>query len=112
MPLPSAPHPTTDHPELVEAVRLELEAAGNPAYIAVIRDAGGGVHALPVVFSSIGPAADHARRVAADIADGEELFLVSRQADGKRQVYSVLAPLTLKRLHTRAEVVEQPLGDS
>jgi hypothetical protein len=96
----------------VEVVRLELEAAGNPAYVAVIREAAGATHALPVVFSSIGPAADHARRVAAEIADGEELFIVSRQADRERQVYSVLAPVTLKRLHHQAEVVEQPLGDS
>jgi hypothetical protein len=100
-----------NYPALVNAVRLELEAAGNPAFVTAVVDGSGTTHASPVVFSSIGPAADHAHHVALAAADGETVLIVSRQSEGPRQLYSVLAPGTLKRLHAQHEVIETAVAE-
>jgi hypothetical protein len=109
---PSASAPSdADFTQIVNAVRLELEAAGNPAYVTVIVDGAGAVHASPIVFSSIGPASDHAARVAREITGAEHVMIASRHASGRRQIYNLLAPFTLKRLHVQHEVIERALAD-
>jgi hypothetical protein len=91
---------------VIEAVRLELEAAGNPTYVLVIVDAGGGVHSAPIIFSAVGPAATHAKRMAGDVGAGEKLLIVSRHASRTRQTYNILEPDGLKKLHVQDEVIE------
>ena len=38
-------------------------------------------------------------------------LIASRHASGRRQIYNVLAPVTLKRLHAQHEVIERALAD-
>jgi hypothetical protein len=103
----------SDYTRLVDAVRLELQEAGNPAFIVAIRDAGGGVHLAPMVFAAVGPAGEYARRVsAAAVADGERVLIVSRQATTRRQSYDVLEPISLRRLHLQQEVIEQSFAET
>jgi hypothetical protein len=104
-------HPP-DYERLVTAARLELEAAGNPAYVTVVCTGGGTIVASPLVFASIGPSSDHAAHVAHAADEGEQVFIVSRHAQGRRQILNVLAPFTLKKLHTQHEVIEQSLVDT
>jgi hypothetical protein len=105
-PVPSGPS-SPEYVQVIEAVRLELMEAGNPAFVVAILDAGGKTHASPVIFSAVGPSSDHARRVAPALAEGERVLLVSRQADRTRQTYNVLDPRTLRKLHVQQEVIEQ-----
>jgi hypothetical protein len=102
---------SADFTQIIHAVRLELEAAGNPAYVTVIVDAAGAVHVSPIVFSSIGPASDHAARVARELTGAGQVMIASRHASGRRQIYNVLAVFTLKRLHVQYEVIERTLAD-
>jgi hypothetical protein len=103
----------SDYVRLVDAVRLELQDAGNPAFIIAIRDAGGTVHLAPMVFAAVGPAGEYARRVAASaVAEGERVLIVSRQATARRQSYDVLEPGTLRRLHLQQEVIEQSFAET
>ena len=103
----------SDYARLVDAVRLELQEAGNPAFIVAIRDTGGAVHLAPMVFAAVGPAGEYARRVAASaVSDGERVLIVSRQASAKRQSYDVLEPATLRRLHLQQEVIEQSVAET
>jgi hypothetical protein len=98
----------SDYVRLVDAVRLELQEAGNPAFIVAIRDAGGNVHLSPMVFAAVGPAGEYARRVAgSSLAEGERVLIISRQATARRQSYDVLEPVSLRRLHLQQEVIEQ-----
>ena len=106
---PSLPDPGGDHDALINAVRLELEASGNPAYLTVVCEPGGTVVASPLVFASIGPSAEHAARVAHAAAEGDVVLIVSRHARGRRQTFDVLLPFTLKKIHTRHEVIEAAL---
>jgi len=105
MPVPSAAAPV-DYDRVINAVRLELAEAGNPAFTIVIVDADGEVHLAPMVFSAVGPVGDHARRMAAQVQPGETLLIVSRQASGRRQAFDILDPGTLRRLHRQDEVIE------
>ena len=103
----------SDYVRLVDAVRLELQDAGNPAFIVAIRDAGGTVHPAPMVFAAVGPAAEYARRIgASDAADGERVLIISRQATARRQSYDVLEPATLRRLHLQQEVIERSVAET
>jgi hypothetical protein len=102
-----------DYVRLVDAVRLELQDAGNPAFVIAIRDAGGTVQLAPMVFAAVGPAGEYARRIAAsDLLDGERVLIVSRQATARRQSYDVLEPATLRRLHLQQEVIEQSFAET
>jgi hypothetical protein len=91
---------------VIESVRLDLEAAGNPTYIVVIVDASGDVHSAPIVFSAVGPAGQHARRLAPNLGAGEQLLVVSRHASRTRQTFTILETAGLKKLHVQDEVVE------
>lgn len=100
-----------DHRDTVKSARLELEAASSPAYVVVLVDEGRRVHASPVVFSALKPADDQARHFASRRAIGEEVYVVSRVAERGRQVFTVLQPGTLRKLHTQHEVVEATLAE-
>jgi hypothetical protein len=91
---------------VIESVRLDLEAAGNPAYLLAIVDAGGSVHSAPIVFSAVGPADQHARRLAPELGAGDQLLIVSRHASRTRQTFNILDPAGLKKLHVQDEVIE------
>jgi hypothetical protein len=108
----SAPGAQLDYVRIINGSRLELEAAGNPAYVVVILDAEGQAHLSPMVFATVGPATDHAQRTATSTAAGEHVVIVSRSAAGGRAMFSVVEPKTLKRLHQRLEVVEQSFADT
>jgi hypothetical protein len=101
-----------DYARVLNHARLELESAGNPAYVVVILDTAGDPHLAPIVFSTVGPASDHAQRLAPSLAKGERIVLVSRSAAGRRAMFAVLDPKTLRKLHQRPEVVEQSFTDS
>jgi hypothetical protein len=101
-----------DFVRTINAARLELESAGNPSYVVMMLDGGGQVHLSPMVFSTVGPAADHAVRVARTIEPGEQMVIVSRSAGGQRAVFTVLEPKTLKRMHQRNEVIEQSFAEA
>ena len=106
-----APSLPIDFETIIHAVRLELEAAGNPAYVTLVRDGAGRVVASPLVFASIGPSSDHAARVARAAAPDETVLIVSRHAQDRRQIFNVLAPFTLKKLHTQHEVIERSFAE-
>lgn len=98
----------SDYGRLVDAVRLELQEAGNPAFVVAVRHRGGTIELAPMVFAAVGPAGEFARRVAAESAgEGELVVIVSRQAARARQSFDVLEPVTLRRLHLQQEVIEQ-----
>jgi hypothetical protein len=101
-----------DYARVINGTRLELESAGNPAYVVVILDGGGEAHIAPMVFSTIGPASDHAQRLTPSLAEGERIVVVSRSAAGQRVMFTILDPKTLRKLHQRPEVVEQAFKDS
>jgi hypothetical protein len=103
----------SDYVRLVDAVRLDLQEAGNPAFVVAIRDREGEVQLAPMVFSAVGPAGEFARRVAAESsADGEMVLIISRQAARRRQSFDVLEPGTLRRLHLQQEVIEQSFAET
>ncbi|MDX6702321.1 MAG: hypothetical protein QOF26_2547 [Baekduia sp.] len=102
-----APAAPLDYVRIINAARLELESAGNPSYVVAIVDAAGQAHLSPMVFSTVGPAADHAMRVAKATEPGEQVLTVSRSEAGHRAMFTVVEPKTLKRLHQRLEVVEE-----
>jgi hypothetical protein len=91
---------------VVEAVRLDLEAAGNPTYVLVVVHACGTAHSAPIIFSAVGPASQHARRLRPTVGEDERLLIVSRHASRSRQTYNVLDPATLRKLHVQDEVIE------
>jgi hypothetical protein len=108
----TGPGATAEYVRVINSVRLELESAGNPAYVIVVIDAAGTPHLSPMVYATIGPAADHAIRLARDVAAGERVLVVSRSAAGRRAVFAVLDPHTLKKLHQRPEVIEESFAES
>jgi hypothetical protein len=91
---------------VIESVRLDLEAAGNPTYILVIVDASGNVHSAPIIFSAVGPAGQHAKRLASTVGENERLLIVSRHASRTRQTFNILEPAGLRKLHVQDEVIE------
>jgi hypothetical protein len=103
----------SDYVRLVDAVRLDLQEAGNPAFAIAIREPGGAVNLAPMVFAAVGPAGEYARRVlASGGGDGEMVLIVSRQAAGRRQSFDVLEPATLRRLHLQQEVIEPSFAET
>jgi hypothetical protein len=94
---------------VVDAVRLDLEAAGNPTYMVVVVDATGAVHATPLIFSAVVPAGQHAKRITPQLGAGEKLLIVSRHASRSRQTFNVHEPAGLKKLHIQDEVIEAPV---
>ncbi|MCW3022869.1 MAG: hypothetical protein JWR30_2191 [Conexibacter sp.] len=105
-------HPPIDHLRTINTARLELESAGNPSYVVLTLDAAGEGHLSPVVFSTVGPAADHGMRVARTLAPSEQLVIVSRSAGADRAMFTILDPKTMKRIHQRVEVVEQTFAET
>lgn len=101
-----------DYARVINSTRLELESAGNPAYVVVILDASGEAHLAPMVFSTIGPASDHAQRLAPALGEGERIVVVSRSAAGRRAMFTILDPRTLRKLHQRPEMIEQTFAES
>ena len=101
-----------DFVRTINGARMELETAGNPSYVVVTVDAAGDGHLSPMVFSTVGPAADHALRVTAAAAPGDHTVIVSRSAGAQRAMFTVVEPKTLKRLHQRLEVVEQTFAET
>lgn len=101
-----------DFVRTINGARLELETAGNPSYVIVTVDTVGDGHLSPMVFSTVGPAADHAIRVARGCQPGEHTVIVSRSAGGQRAMFTVVEPKTLRRLHQRLEVIEQTFAET
>jgi hypothetical protein len=101
-----------DYIRVIDDTRLELEQAGNPAFVVAILNGAGELHRSPMVFATIGPADDHARRLAAGAADGESVLIVNRSASATRAMFAVIEPKSLRKLHQRLEVIEEPLAES
>jgi hypothetical protein len=101
-----------DHVRIINQARLELESAGNPSYVVAVVDQAGTAHLAPMVFSTVGPAADHAKRLnRAAFGSEEHVVIVSRSAAGRRAMFTVLDPRTLKKLLTRLEVIEETFAE-
>ncbi|HEU4976592.1 MAG TPA: hypothetical protein VFT50_15980 [Baekduia sp.] len=101
-----------DYVRVINRTRLELESAGNPSYVVVVVDAAGEPHLAPMVFSTIGPAADHAQRLGPSLGEGERVVVVSRSAASRRALFTVLDPKTLRKLHERNEVIEETFSET
>ena len=97
---------------IVDAVRLELQEAGNPAFIVAVVAGHDAVQVAPMIFSAVAPASDYARRMAGNLGPGERVLLVSRHASRRRQAFNVLDPATLKKLHVQDEVIEAAFIES
>jgi hypothetical protein len=108
----STPDSAADYVRVINGVRLELETAGNPAYLAVVVTPGGELLLSPVVYATIAPAAEHAVRMSRDLEPGEQVHVVSRSAAGRRAMFTVVEPRTLKKLHQRLEVIEESFAES
>jgi hypothetical protein len=97
-----------DHVRIINQARLELESAGNPSYVVAVVDTDGQTHLAPMVFATVGPAAEHATRLnRAAFSTGEQVVIVSRSAAGRRAMFTVVEPRTLRKLHQRLEVIEE-----
>jgi hypothetical protein len=101
-----------DYVRTINSARLELESAGNPSYVVVTVDAAGECELSPMVFSTVGPAADHALRVARSQEAALQVVIISRSAGGQRAMFTVVEPKGLKRLHQRIEVIEQTFAET
>jgi len=101
-----------DFPRIINQSRMELETAGNPSYMVVLVDQAGTVHLTPMVFSTVGPATDHAKRInRAAFSTGELVLIVSRSAAGGRAMFTVVEPRKQRRLHQRLEVIEETVAE-
>jgi hypothetical protein len=101
-----------DHVRIINQSRLELESAGNPAYVVVVIDHAGDAHLTPMVFATVGPAVDHATRIGrAAFATGERVVIVSRSAAVRRAMFAVMDPRTQRKLHQRLEVIEESFAE-
>ena len=101
-----------DFVRIINAARLELESAGNPSYVVAVVDTEGQAHLAPMVFSTVGPAGDHATRLTRAAFDtGEQVVIVSRSAAGRRAMFTVVEPRTLRKLHQRLEVIEETFAE-
>jgi hypothetical protein len=97
---------------VINGARFELEASGNPAYAVVLLDAAGEAHLSPMVYATVAPAADHGQRILSGADPGEQVFVVSRSASGRRAIFTVVEPKTLRRLHQRLEVIEETFAET
>jgi hypothetical protein len=101
-----------DYVRIINQARLELETAGNPSYVVIIVDEQDEVHLAPMVYATIGPASDHASRLNRAAFDtGERIVIVSRSAAGRRAMFTVVEPRTMRKLHTRLEVIEETFAE-
>jgi hypothetical protein len=101
-----------DFAHVINQSRLELEAAGNPSYMVVVVDEARTVHLTPMVFATVGPAADHAKRIGrAAFSTGELVLIVSRSAVDGRASFKVLESRHLRKLHEHLEVIEETLAE-
>jgi hypothetical protein len=110
-PFAYAPDDAHDYGRIIHGVRLELEAAGNPAYLVVLVDAADVTQLSHMVFATVHSAADLARRLGREAPEGTEALIVSRQADRRRAQYSVLDPATLRKRHEQLEVIEPTFAE-
>src|SRR4051794_22626312 len=109
--MPPAPF-VLDFVRIINAARLELESAGNPSYVVAVVDTAGQAELAPMVFSTVGPAADHATRLNLVCFDtGEQVVIISRSAAGRRAMFTVVEPRTLRKLHQRLEVIEETFAE-
>jgi hypothetical protein len=101
-----------DFVRIINGARLELESAGNPSYVVVVVDDAGDAHLTPMVFATVGPASDHATRIGrAAFETGERVVIVSRSAAGRRAMFTVVEPRTMRKLHQRLEVIEETFAE-
>jgi hypothetical protein len=101
-----------DHVRIINQARLELESAGNPAYVVVVVDEHGETHIAPMVYATVGPASDHASRLNRAAFDtNERVVIVSRSAAGRRAMFTVVEPRTMRKLHQRLEVIEETFAE-
>jgi hypothetical protein len=103
----SGPESASDYVRVINGVRLELETAGNPAYAVVSIDATGEAFISPMVYATVSPAADYGSRIQREAGPDEHVYVVSRSAAGKRAMFTIVDPKTLKKLHQRLEVIEE-----
>jgi hypothetical protein len=104
--------PDFDYVRIINGCRLELESAGNPSYVVVVVDHNNEAHLTPMVFATVGPAADHASRIGRACFDtGERVVIVSRSAAGRRAMFTVVEPRTMRKLHQRLEVIEETFAE-
>ena len=103
-----------DYVRIINQARMELESAGNPSYVVVVIDEVGDAHLAPMVFATVGPAADHAARIGrATFETGERVVIVSRSAAGRRAMFTIVDPRNgLKKLHQRLEVIEETFAET
>src|SRR4051812_36855837 len=103
---------TLDYVRIINQARLELESAGNPAYVVAVVDQGDEVHLAPMIYATVGPASDHASRLNRAAFDtGERVVIVSRSAAGHRAMFTVVEPRTMRKLHQRLEVIEETFAE-
>jgi hypothetical protein len=101
-----------DFVRIINQSRLELEAAGNPSHVVVVLGHDGESHLAPMVFSTVGPAVDHATRIGrAAFETGEQVVIVSRSVAEHRAMFTVMDPRTQRKLHQRLEVIEETLAE-
>lgn len=103
--------PEHDYGRIIHAVRVELESAGNPAFVVAIVEADEVKHLSPMVFATIYPASDLARRLRRTAEPGQKAVIISRHASGERAHLAVLDPVTLRKLHEQQEIVEKTFAD-
>lgn len=108
----SSPLSAAECLRVIDHARLELELAGNPAFAVVLLDAAGGVQLSPMVYASIAPAAAQGQRIRGDMAGGEQVYVVSRSASGRRAQFAIVDPASLRKLHQRTEVIEETFAES
>jgi hypothetical protein len=104
--------PDLDYVRIINQARLELESAGNPSYVVVVVDQENQAHLAPMVYATVGPASDHASRLnRAAFETGERVVIVSRSAAGRRAMFTVVEPRTMRKLHQRLEVIEETFAE-
>jgi hypothetical protein len=102
-----------DFLRIINQSRLELETAGNPAYLVVVIGQDGEAHLTPMVFATVGPAVDHATRIGRAAFDtGEHVLIVSRSAALRRAMFTVVDPRSQRKLHQRLEVIEETVAET
>jgi hypothetical protein len=94
---------------MVNASRLGLDGAGNPAY-GVIVDTSEGLEFSPMVYAALRPAMLHCERLAATAEPGESIYIVSRAQDGERVAFTIMDVKT-RKLHEQFEVIEKSIAE-
>ena len=99
--------PSLDPDRLLAAVRLDLEEAGTPSYVAAVLHADGSATPAPMIFARREPAQDAARRLARQV--DEPVVVVAREMEGRRARFYIHDPEFAERFAVRLEVVERTL---